>query len=180
MGINGISRYSTDSIETLSEESLMALAAMADLNRENQKPDQPPTKSDSYFGELVKQQLETDKSHSRSKRFAFEPADRINSIFSAYEQLTSDFGRQNCNSFTESQRRLPGDVIYGVETQFESQAKLALSIAHFLSSFYQIINPDEDYPLRNAEKSISEENIHAEVIASIGADFQVNYLLQFL
>ena len=126
--------------------------------------------AESYFNELVQQSVE--KSHSRVKRFSYHPTDRINAIFSAYEQLASDYGRKNCFKFTESERRLAGDVIYGVDRQFESQAKLALSISHFLSSFYQIINPEEDFPLRKAEKSLSEDQLYAEVISAIAADFR--------
>lgn len=126
--------------------------------------------ADSFFKELVEETQ--DKSHTRVKRYSYEPTNRINTIFSAYEQLASDYGRRNCEKFTESQRRLSGDVIYNVPTQFESQSKLALSIAHFLSSFYQIINPEEDFPLRNAEKPLSEDQLYAEVISAIAADFK--------
>ena len=172
-GISGISRYSADSVESLSEGALLALATMAELIRE-EKDIKPSAKADSFIRELANEKNfgQSEQSHSRSKRFVFEPTDRINSIFSSYEMLASDFGRKNCFSFSHDQRKLPGDVIYGVDVQFESQAKLALSIAHFLSSFYQIINPNEDFPLRNAEKSLTEDNIYAEVISSVAADFK--------
>lgn len=42
-----------------------------------------------------------------------------------------------------------------------------------MSSFYQIINPEEDFPLRNAEKTLSEEQLYGEVISAIAADFRV-------
>jgi hypothetical protein len=177
--IEGVTSNSVDSIETLNPGALMALASLSEINQmtaaiENQQKASLTTKkADSFFRELLEKNLEKqEKTHSRKKRYAYEPTHRINTIFAAYELLASDYGRQNCFNFSESQRRLPGDVIYGVDTQFESQAKLALSIAHFLSSFYQIINTEEDYPLRNAERPISEDQLHAEVISAVAADFK--------
>lgn len=126
----------------------------------------------SFFSELSYQNA-NENHQTRVKRFSYEPTDRIDEIFDMYERLASDNGRQNCLSFAESDRRLPGDVIYGVESQFESQARLALSISHFLSSFYQLVNPEEDFPLRNAEKTLSEEQLYGEVISAVGADFRV-------
>jgi hypothetical protein len=171
--IQGITSNSVDSLETLSEGAKLALlAASPSFSKDQQLL--VPNLADSFFNELAIKNL-ADSSHSRVKRYAFEPTDRINAIFGAYEQLASDYGRKNCHLFSEGQRRLPGDVIYTVPSQFESQAKLALSIAHFLSSFYQIINPEEDFPLRNAERAITEDQMFAEVISAIAADFRVFY-----
>lgn len=177
-GVKGITSNSVDSLESLSEAAILALHSMStDLQSLQIDPKQnklTTPKADSYFSELLEQNMKKDKIHSRKKRYAYEPTDRISEIFSQYERLASDSGRRNCSAFTESERTLPGDVIYGVPTQFESQAKLALSISHFLSSFYQIINTEEDFPLRNAEKPISEDQLYAEVISAIAADFRVS------
>jgi hypothetical protein len=35
---------------------------------------------------------------------------------------------------------LGGDVAFGVEEQFENEARMALRLAHFLSSFLQVCN----------------------------------------
>lgn len=170
--IKGITSNSVDGLESLSQAALLALASMSETES-IARSEIIDIKSDSIFGELARKSLLVDETkHTRAKRYSYEPTERINQIFSSYEQLASDNGRRNCMNFSESLRKLPGDVIYGVETQFESQAKLALSIAHFLSSFYQIINPEEDFPLRNAEKSLSEDQMYAEVISSIAADFK--------
>jgi hypothetical protein len=169
--IPGITSNSVDSMESLSDAALLALASISDNSHLDASHLSVQLNSRSYFKELAEQN-EKSEMHSRSKRYAFEPTDRINSIFFQYEQLASDSGRANCRRFTESQRRLPGDVIYGVQNQFQSQAKLALSIAHFLSSFNQIINPEEDFPLRNAEKPLSEDQLYAEVISAVAADFK--------
>ena len=173
----GLSINSVDSWETLSDAAKLALASILSPSSSSGSQSNVLTtpKADSYFKELLyDQQKETDKTHTRVKRYEYEPTDRINMIFKSFEMLSSEYGRKNCYLFSESQRRLPGDVIYGADIQFESQAKLALSISHFLSSFYQIINPEEDFPLRNAEKSISEDQLYAEVISAIAADFKVN------
>jgi hypothetical protein len=175
--IEGVTPNLINSIETLSDTALKALVSLqateeAIANFETKK--EMPQGHGSYFGQLLEEQLnKEEKTHSRVKRYSYEPTDRLNAIFAAYELLASDNGRQTCFEKTESQRRLPGDVIYGVDTQFESQSKLALSIAHFLTSFYQIINPDEDYPLRHAERTLSEDQLFAEVISAVAADFKV-------
>jgi hypothetical protein len=165
--IPGITVNSIDSWESLSEGAKLALAAVSNSPSTNDLAPQ----SASFFKELA-DQTRHQEFHSRQKRYSYQPTNRIDQIFNQYEQLASDYGRKHCDLFSESDRRLPGDVIYGVHTQFESQSKLALSIAHFLSSFYQIINTEEDFPLRNAEKAISEDNMFAEVISAVASDFQ--------
>jgi hypothetical protein len=173
---DGITTNEVSSLESLSEAAQLALASLSPAN-DNDPMSLPgrgtSKRGQSYFQEILEKSHRNDeKTHSRAKRFAFEPTNRINSIFDSYEELASDSGRQNCMKYSEGERRLPGDVIYGVETQFESQSKLALSIAHFLSSFLQIINPGEDFPLRNVEKALSEDQLYGEVISSIAADFK--------
>lgn len=175
--IEGVGPNSIDSIENLSPTALLALASLSETDdalTTYEQTKQLPKKQDSFMKELLEiQRLKEEVTHSRSKRYSYEPTTRIESIFSAYELLASDYGRKHCYEFSESQRRLPGDVIYGVDTQFESQSKLALSIAHFLTSFYQIINPNEDYPLRHAERALTEDQLYAEVISAVSADFKV-------
>jgi hypothetical protein len=173
--IPGITPNSVDSWESLSDKAKLALASISSLNADTVTKAMRAN-ADSYFNELLSQVSDDhdNSTHSRVKRYSYEPTDRINSLFSQYEMLSSDYGRKNCQLYSESDRSLPGDVIYGVPEQFESQAKLALSISHFLSSFYQIVNPEEDFPLRLAEKPLSEDQLYAEVISAIGSDFQVN------
>lgn len=169
--IPGLTPNSVDSWESLSPAAQMALASISSVSADEVSSSLKQT-AHSYFNELINQLGEKDETHSRVKRYSYEPTDRINSIFSQYEMLASDEGRKNCQYYSESDRRLPGDVIYGVQDQFESQAKLALSISHFLSAFYQIVNPEEDFPLRLAEKPLSEDQLYAEVISAIAADFR--------
>ncbi len=174
----GITSNTIASIESLSQAALHALASLSDTNQALATRDNTqslPKHQDSFFNQFNVQNSDNNAETklSRQKRYSYEPTTRIESIFAAYELLASDYGRQNCPEFSDSQRKLPGDVIYGADVQFESQAKLALSIAHFLTSFYQIINPEEDYPLRHAERDLSEDQLYAEVIANVAADFKV-------
>lgn len=175
--IPGITPNSVGSWESLSEAAKLALISYSTTTRTpGLTPSDDAKLSESYFHELIaltQPEQQSNVPHSRVRRYSFEPTNRINSIFAQYEMLASDYGRKNCQLFSQSDRSLPGDVIYGVHDQFESQAKLALSISHFLSSFYQIVNPEEDFPLRKAEKPLSEKQLYAEVISAIGADFRV-------
>ena len=88
-----------------------------------------------------------------------------------YDRLNRDSNL--CEWLTEEEMTMPGDVLHDVEVQFESQARLALTLSHFLSSFYQIINPAEDFPLRQAELELTDEQLIGEVLAAAGADYKV-------
>jgi len=96
---------------------------------------------------------------------------RVESIMNMYDRL--NFEPDLCEYMTENELTLPGDVLFDVNIQFESQARLALTISHFLSSFYQIVNTAEDFPLRQAESDLTEEQLIGEVLAAAGADFKV-------
>lgn len=108
---------------------------------------------------------------SRSKRFAYERPTRIATIMQLYDRLNRD--PNLCEFMTEDELTMPGDVLNDVEIQFESQARLALTLSHFLSSFYQVVNPAEDFPLRKAELELTDEQLIGEVLAAAGGDFKV-------
>ena len=108
---------------------------------------------------------------NRSKRFAFEHPTRAASIMHTYDRLNRD--PNLCEWLTEDALSLPGDVLNDVDVQFESQARLALTLSHFLSSFDQIVNPAEDFPLRKAELELTDEQLIGEVLAIAGADHKV-------
>lgn len=107
----------------------------------------------------------------RSKRFAYERPTRIASIMQLYDRLNRD--PNLCQFMTENELTMPGDALYDVDIQLESQARLALSISHFLSSFYQVVNPAEDFPLRKAELELTDEQLIGEVLAAAGGDYKV-------
>ncbi|CAF0945624.1 unnamed protein product [Rotaria sordida] len=107
----------------------------------------------------------------RAKRFAYEYSTRVASIMKHYDYL--NYNPHICEFMTEEELSMPGDVLYDVDIQFESQARLALTLSHFLSSFYQIVNPAEDFPLRKAELDLTDEQLIGEVLAAAGSDYKV-------
>lgn len=61
---------------------------------------------------------------------------------------------------------LPGDYGYGVEEFYENEAKMAVRLANFISSFLQISDPEEVYSgKRIADKPLNEDQMIAEVVA---------------
>lgn len=108
---------------------------------------------------------------TRSKRFAHERPARVSSTMELYDRLNRD--PNLCELLSAEELTMPGDVLNDVDIQFESQARLALTLAHFLSSFYQIINPAEDFPLRKAELELTDEQLIGEVLAAAGGDYKV-------
>lgn len=113
----------------------------------------------------------SDVPRRRSKRFAFERPTRVAPIMQLYDRLNRD--PNLCELMTEDELTMPGDVLNDVDIQFESQARLALTISHFLSSFYQVVNPAEDFPLRKAEPELTDEQLIGEVLAAAGGDYKV-------
>jgi len=108
---------------------------------------------------------------SRSKRFAYERPTRVASVMQLYDRLNRD--PKLCELMTEDELTMPGDVLNDVDIQFEPQARLALTLSHFLSSFYQVVNPAEDFPLRKAELELTDEQLIGEVLAAAGGDYKV-------
>ena len=88
-----------------------------------------------------------------------------------YDRLNRD--PELCELMNEDELTMPGDVLNDVDIQFESEARLALTLSHFLSSFYQIVNPAEDFPLRKAELDLTSEQLIGEVLAAAGGDYKV-------
>ena len=108
---------------------------------------------------------------SRSRRYAHEHPTRIRSIMQVYEHLNQY--PNLCEYMTEDELTMPGDVLNDVDIQFESQARVALTLSHFLSSFYQIVNPAEDFPLRQAELDLTDEQLIGEVLSAAGSDYKL-------
>ncbi len=107
---------------------------------------------------------------SRSKRYSYERPTRVASIMQLYDRLNRD--PNLCELMTEDELTMPGDALNDVDIQFEPQARLALTLSHFLSSFYQVINPAEDFPLRKAELELTDEQLIGEVLAAVGGDYK--------
>lgn len=116
-------------------------------------------------------QHENKNKKTRSKRYVYEHPTRISSIMQLYDYF--NVNPHICELMTEDELTMPGDVLHDVDVQFESQARLALTLSHFLSSFYQIINPAEDFPLRKAEIDLTEEQLIGEVLSAVGSDYKI-------
>lgn len=82
-----------------------------------------------------------------------------------------------CNNrtlFSPSELELHGDVGHGIERQFENEARMALRLATFLSSYLQIVDPDEQFgELRLADKPLTEDQLFGEVIATVMSNVRI-------
>jgi hypothetical protein len=78
-----------------------------------------------------------ERPNSRDKRdtemFDSGAYDKMMRVFRQKASVT----KENCVYQTDAMLHLPGDVAYGVDKQFEGQARTALRQAHFISLFLQ-------------------------------------------
>lgn len=78
---------------------------------------------------------------------------------------------KNCANkklFSPDDLVLHGDVSYGVNQQFENEARMALRLANFLSAFLQIVNSDEVFSgNRLADRPLTEDQLMAETLALV-------------
>ena len=58
----------------------------------------------------------------------------VDQVIEFLKSVTKD----NCHNFAPDDLVLRGDVAYDVEVQFENEARMALRLANFLSSFLQV------------------------------------------
>ena len=74
----------------------------------------------------------------------------------------------NCQSLRADQLELPGSVIFGAETQFSSQARAALRLAHFLSNFLQNVDDtNNDYGNIKGDSPLNIDLIFGEVLSNV-------------
>jgi hypothetical protein len=59
---------------------------------------------------------------------------RMMKIFRHISSVT----KETCHTYPDTDLVLPGDVAYGVNTQFETRGRQALRIAHLLSNILQV------------------------------------------
>lgn len=58
----------------------------------------------------------------------------VDEVIEFLKSVTKD----NCHTFAPDDLILRGDISYGVESQFENEARMALRLANFISSFLQV------------------------------------------
>lgn len=78
---------------------------------------------------------------------------------------------KNCDDrklFSPDDLVLHGDVSFGVDQQFENEARMALRLANFLSAFLQIVNSEEVFSgNRLADRPLTEDQLMAETLALV-------------
>ena len=81
--------------------------------------------------------------------------------------------KSNCVNLSPSSLMLPGDVTYGVETQFDPQARFALRIAYVLCAWMQKVEVGVSYASLKPPGRLHYDIVFAEVISAVMADHRV-------
>ncbi|XP_066939738.1 uncharacterized protein [Macrobrachium rosenbergii] len=75
---------------------------------------------------------------------------------------------ENCKTFSPDDLVLRGDIAFGVEKQFENEARMALRLANFLSAFLQVVDHSEIFSgVRVVDKPLTEDQMMGEVLSLI-------------
>lgn len=70
--------------------------------------------------------------------------------------------------------RLRGDIAFGKEEQLENQARMALRLANFISSFLQLVNPKELFAeFRVPDRPLTEEQLIGEALSVVIGDRKI-------
>nr|KAG5707185.1 hypothetical protein BaRGS_017869 [Batillaria attramentaria] len=93
------------------------------------------------------------QSYSRRKRASVFDEQAFNRMMRIFRQKDT-VNKGNCHTLASHNLMLPGDVAYGVHTQFEVEARTALRLSHFLNNFLQ-------------------EHVFGEVIANVMGNFKI-------
>lgn len=110
------------------------------------------------------------------KNFSWEPGATMSPNDTSKKQQNVDatlmfiasVKADNCHLFNPRDLILQGDVGYGSEFQFESEALMAVRLANFISGFMQIVVPTEIFPgKRLADKPLSEDQMMAETLSIV-------------
>jgi hypothetical protein len=117
---------------------------------------------------LIKKQKKK-KRKRREAQFDQMNYDRMQGIFQTIKKINRD----NCKTFSNRAMLLPGDVGYGVATQFDAQARFALRISHLLSNWFQNVIPGENFGYLKGGNRIHHELMFGEVLANVMADYKV-------
>lgn len=103
---------------------------------------------------------------------SFENA-RLNVNAVSEEVRRPSSSRDHC-LYSNNKPNLPGDVTYGKEIQFENQARAALKISHFLSSFFQIVESNEAFAeFRVPDKPLTKDQMIGEALSTLMSDRQI-------
>lgn len=88
---------------------------------------------------------------------------------SVIEQIRNGrINKDTCHRHSRSSLYLSGDVAYGKETQLENEARMALRLANFISSFLQLVDHKEQFAeLRIPDRPLTEDQIIGEALSMV-------------
>lgn len=107
----------------------------------------------------------------RRKRSMFDPIKRyrMDRIFRKKKSVSA----ANCHTRSETELQLPGDVSYGVDKQFEAEARTALRLAHFLCNYLQNVNYGEIFGDIRGGGRLHVDHMFGEVIANVMSNYRM-------
>lgn len=90
------------------------------------------------------------------------------------EVVRKSLSREECQTNVDSSRlRLAGNIAFGKEIQFENQARGAMRLSHFISSFLQTVEPREVFAeFRIPDKPLTKDQLIGEALSALIGDRQ--------
>lgn len=82
-------------------------------------------------------------------------------------------GAKNCHRFPLSDLKMPGTASYGAAQQFEGEAATALRLAHFLSAFLQLNQPNYAVAAIRLGQILHEEHVIGEALANVAGNTRI-------
>eukprot|EP00096_Caligus_rogercresseyi_P011406 TRINITY_DN4476_c0_g1_i2.p1 TRINITY_DN4476_c0_g1~~TRINITY_DN4476_c0_g1_i2.p1 ORF type:complete len:829 (+),score=116.10 TRINITY_DN4476_c0_g1_i2:73-2559(+) len=74
----------------------------------------------------------------------------------------------NCKDLSKKQLNLKGDVSWGADVQFKNEALMAVRLANFISSFLQVVDPNEFFHgTRVPDLPLTEDQMMGEALALV-------------
>lgn len=93
------------------------------------------------------------------------------------EKVRKPMSREECQilaNIDPSKLKMPGNIAHGKELQFENQARAALRMSHFLSSFLQVVDTKEIFAeFRVPDKPLTRDQIMGEALSTLIGDRQI-------
>ncbi|XP_013379783.1 uncharacterized protein LOC106151208 [Lingula anatina] len=102
--------------------------------------------------------------------FNEESSIRVNLLIEKMDSVTS----ANCRSKTQEELELPGDMAYGTKEQFESQGRVAVRLAQFLSNFMQNVDEKEDFGNLLGDNKLHVEQMFGEVGSNVMGNVEIS------
>lgn len=91
--------------------------------------------------------------------------------------MRSEVNRLTCDRLSRispDKLKMRGDIAFGKERQLENQARMAIRLANFISSFLQLVDPKEMFAeFRVPDRPLTEEQLIGEALAVVIGDRQI-------